>query len=121
LLGAGQHHDGQQLELGLTSGLPIGQDLLGIGLSATWANAAYRSSYFGVSPVQAANSDLAAYDPGAGWTDRSLTLSFEHRLNPHWRFVLQAYWVWFGSRVTGSPLNLSSRQRVAAASIWQDF
>lgn len=121
LLGAGQRHDGAQLELGLTSGLPIGQDLLGIGVSTTWANGPYRRSYFGVSPVQSAASGLTAYDPGAGFTDRSLTLSFEHRFSAHWRFDLQAYKIWFAGRVGASPLKLSTRQRVATASIWHDF
>ncbi len=121
LLGSGLHHDGAQLELGLTSGLPIGDDLLGIGLSTTWANGPYRRSYFGLAEAQSVASGLPAYDPGAGWTDRSLTLSFEHRFTPHWRFDVQSYRVWLASRITASPLNFSRGQQAATVSIWHDF
>lgn len=121
LVGAGQHHDGVQLELGVTSGVPIGKDLLGIGLSTTWANGPYRSSYFGITPEQGTASGLAAFNSGAGWTDRCLTLSFEHRFSPHWRFDMQAFKVFFARRVTESPLGIRSRQQVATTSIWHDF
>jgi outer membrane scaffolding protein for murein synthesis (MipA/OmpV family) len=121
LIGGGQHRDGVQMELGLTSGLPIGADLLGLGLSANWANAAYRNSTFGISPTQSAASGLPAYAPGAGWTDRCLTLSFEHRFSTSWRFDIQAFKVWFGSRITASPLGLSRSSMAATATLWRDF
>lgn len=122
LVGSGLNRDGVQLEVGATSGIPIGPDLLGIGLSATYANAAYRRSYFGVTPAQGANSGLGAYDPGAGWTDRCLTLSFEHRFSPGWRVDVQSLAVFLSKSLSSaSPLGIRSRQQATTVSLWHDF
>ena len=86
LYGAGRDRDGLQLELGATSGIPLGgDDLLGVGLSASWANRNYRSSYFGVTAADQASSGLRAYALGAGLLDTNLTLSAEHKLGADWQ------------------------------------
>jgi outer membrane scaffolding protein for murein synthesis (MipA/OmpV family) len=121
LVGAGQEHDGVQVELGATSGLPLGADLLGVGMSATWANSAYRRSYFGISAAQSARSGLPGYDPGGGWTDCSLTVSLEHRFSAHWRLDVQAYRVLYSPGIGQSPLVASRRPQAVTASVWHDF
>jgi outer membrane scaffolding protein for murein synthesis (MipA/OmpV family) len=121
LVGSGQNRDGVQLELGATSGIPIGPDLLGIGLSATYANGAYRRSYFGISTAQGLSAGLSPYDPGAGWTDRCITLSFEHKFSAHWRFDAQSLTVFLARSLTATPLGIRSRQQAATVSLWHDF
>lgn len=59
--GSGRHHNGDQLELGATSGIPLGDELLGISLAATYANAAHLR-------VQAAGLRLLGSDAEAGRT-----------------------------------------------------
>ncbi len=121
LVGSGQNRDGVQLELGATSGIPIGPDLLGIGVSATYANGPYRRSYFGVSAAQSAAAGLSRFEPGAGWTDRCITLSFEHKFSAHWRFDVQTMTVFMDQRLSASPLAVRRRQQVATATLWHDF
>ncbi|MDE2395044.1 MAG: MipA/OmpV family protein [Burkholderiales bacterium] len=121
LAGAGPRRDASRFEIGLTSGLPIGADLLGIGIAASWSNRAGARADFGVTTEQAAASRLAAFDAPAGWQDRSLTLSFEHRLAPHWRLDAQ----WIGARLIGaatrSPLLQSASQSGATLTLWHEF
>jgi outer membrane protein len=126
LQGAGRQHKGLQLELGATSGLPIGADLLGIGLSASYANAAYRNSYFGIDAAQAAASGLAERQPGAGWLDVGLTLSAEHRLSPQWHLGGQLLLARLQG-TTAAPAN-SARpwppartQRAGTLTLWRDL
>ena len=124
LHGAGAHHNGLQLELGATSGLPIGADLLGIGLSASFANAAYRQSYFGIDASQAAASGLAERRLGAGWQDASLTLSAEHRLSPHWRLGGQLLLTrWLGMPAAGSAASWppARSQHAGTLTLWREL
>jgi outer membrane scaffolding protein for murein synthesis (MipA/OmpV family) len=110
LTGAGAHRDGQQLELGATSGAPIGPDLVAIGLSATFANRAYRRAY----------SDAGL---GAGWQDATLTLGSEHRLSPTWRISGQ----WLLTRLSSSGAQAATGagaspwQATATVSAWREF
>lgn len=121
LHGAGRHHDGSQLELGATSGLPIGDDLLGLGASATWANRAFRQSYFGVSAQESAASGLPAWNLGAGWQDAALTFSGEHRFGPHWRLDGQ----WIVTRLLGaaahSPVAQRRQSSMATLTLWREL
>lgn len=121
LRGGATGHDGSQVEIGATSGLPIGADLLGIGIAATWVNRAWSQGYFGVGPQAAQASGLPVYAPGAGWQDRSLTLSFEHRFSAHW--VLDVQWV--AAHLCGgavrSPIAQSDSQNGATLTLWHEF
>jgi outer membrane scaffolding protein for murein synthesis (MipA/OmpV family) len=121
LAGAGRHHDGVQMELGATSGVPIGEDLLGIGVSGTWANRAWRRSYFGVSAAESAASGLPTWQPGAGWQDVSLTFSAEHKFGSKWRLSGQ----FIAARLLGaaarSPLTPSVRQNAATLTLWREL
>lgn len=119
--GAAHDRDGAILEIGATSGVPIGADLLGIGVAASYANSAWRQSYYGVSAQQAAASGLPETRLGAGWQDLGLTLSTEHRFGPHWRVDLQ----WIGARLLGaaaaSPLTQARWQRSFTLDLWRTF
>jgi outer membrane scaffolding protein for murein synthesis (MipA/OmpV family) len=121
LVGAGRDRDGVQLELGATSGIPVGDDLIGIGLSATWANKAFRNDYFGVSEAEGRASGLPATAFDGGRLDASLTLSAEHRFGSHWRLSGQ----WVRARLSGSiarsPLVRSRRQDLGSLTLWRSF
>lgn len=121
LAGAGRHHDGVQLELGVTSGLPLGGDLLGIGLAASAANRAYRQSYFGISADESARGGVPAYGMGAGWQDVSLTFSSEHKFSPHWRLSGQLVLARLIGAAARSPLTASPRQTAATLTLWRDL
>lgn len=124
LRGAGRHHDGSQLELGLTSGLPLGTDLLGIGIAANFANGAYRQSYFGVAATESVASGLPAYRMGTGWQDLSLTLSAEHRWSGPWQawhLSGQLIAVRLLGAAARSPLTLSARPLIGTLTLWRDL
>src|SRR5690606_26259659 len=68
--GAGQGRDGLLLDVGAGVNAQLAPAWrLGAGVSATWANANYTRSYFGIDAGQAARSGLAVYRPGAGIRD----------------------------------------------------
>ncbi len=121
LYGAGRCRDGAQAEVGMASGLPIGAELLGIGLAATFANRAFRQSYFGVSSVEAAASGTPAWPMPGGRQDMSLTLSAEHRFNREWRLAGQLVAARLLGAAAHSPLIASREQRAATFTLWHDF
>jgi outer membrane scaffolding protein for murein synthesis (MipA/OmpV family) len=121
LQGAGRRRDGTQLELGATSGLPLGDGLLGIGVAATWANRRYRESYFGISAAASAASGLPAWQLPGGWQDVSLTLSGEHRIGAGWRLDAQLVVARLLGAAAQSPLVQSRRQTGATATLWHSF
>jgi MipA family protein len=63
---------------------PVGQVLLGAGVSATWADDNYMQSYFGVTSAQAASSGLAQYEAGAGFKSAELELSATYMFAENW-------------------------------------
>ena len=121
LRGAGQHHDGMVAEWGATSGVPLGADLLAIGLAASFANRAWRQSYFGVSASEAVRSGLAQFGPGAGWQDVSLSFSTEHHFTPQWHLSGQLTFARLLGGAARSPLAGSARQTGASVTLWRDL
>ena len=119
--GAGSRHDGGQIEIGATSGLPIGSDILGIGVAASYANHAFRQSYFGISDAQAVGSGLAATNLPYGWQDVSLIVSGEHKFSEHWRIDGQVIAARLEGAAARSPLTQSRRQVAATVTLWRDF
>lgn len=121
LHGAGNGRHGDQLELGATSGLPLGDVLLGLGLSGTWADRAYRQGYFGVSAQESAASGLPVWAVGGGWQDAALTFSGEHRFGAHWRLDGQ----WVLSRLLGeaarSPVAQRRSSSIATLTLWREL
>ena len=121
LYGAGLHHDGVQMEIGATTGVPIGPDLLGIGVSATYANRAYRQSYYGVTAAQAAASGLPQQAFASGLNDTSLTVSIEHKFDGRWRLSAQWIRVLLSPSIAATPIGVGRRPQVATVSLWRDF
>jgi len=119
--GSGRHHNGDQLELGATSGIPLGSELLAISLSATYANAAHLRGSFGVGPNEALASGLPAFRPHSGWQDWNVALSYEHKFSKNWSVNGQ----WLHTRLIGqaaeSPLTHSRNQPSFIASVWYQF
>lgn len=81
--GSGQGRDGLLIDVGAGLTAPLGAAWrLGAGVAATWANASYTQSYFGVDAVQAARSGLGLYRPGAGVRDVRLAVSATYAITP---------------------------------------
>lgn len=55
---------------------------LGIGVGASWANAPYMQTYFGVSDTQSSQAGFAVYTPGAGLRDLTSNLTLGYALAP---------------------------------------
>ena len=121
LYGAGRDRDGLQVELGATSGIPIGDSLIGIGLAATWANKAYCNSYYGVSAADSRASGLPATQLDAGWLDTSVTVSAELKFNALWRLSGQLVLARLNKTVAASPLVQQRRQDLATLTLWRSF
>lgn len=104
--GNGVNRRGLQSEWGVTSGLPLGADLLGLGVSATWGNRAYRSSYIGIDRP--------------GWADWSWTASVSHRFSPRWH--VDAQWQWAHViHAAESAGAFQSRQQGGLLALWRDL
>lgn len=119
--GSGRRHDGELLELGLTSGLPFGDELIAVTLGATAANGAHLRSSYGIGPGESRASGLPAWRPRAGMMDWSVALSGEHKFSGHWSVSGQ----WLDARLVGdasrSPLTTSRTQQTFSASLWYRF
>ncbi len=119
--GSGRNHNGGQLELGATSGIPIGSDLLGISLAATYANAAHLRGGYGLGQAESLASGLPVFRPHSGWLDWSLALSAEHKFSADWSVNGQ----WLHTRLVGqaahSPLTHSRDQPAFILSLWHQF
>ena len=119
--GSGRHHNGGQLELGATSGIPLGDELLAISLSATYANAAHLRGTLGVGAAEAEASGLPRFRPPSGWQDWSVALSAEHKFSNNWSVNGQ----WLHTRLIGqaarSPLTYSRDQPSFIVSVWHQF
>lgn len=122
LAGSGKHRNGVQAELGATLGAPIGERaLVGVTAGATWSNRSHMQSYFGVTPRESARSGLPTYSPAAGWSDTSLRLSGELKLDDRWRLSGEV----IGARLTGdagaSPIVRSRTQSMFSLTLWYRF
>lgn len=119
--GSARHHDGQLLELGITSGLPVGDDLIAVTLAATAANGAHLRSSYGVGPGESLASGLPEWRPRAGMMDWSVALSGEHKFSERWSVSGQ----WLNARLVGdaarSPLTNSKSQQTFSLSLWHRF
>ncbi|MBA4266837.1 MAG: hypothetical protein C0453_17310 [Comamonadaceae bacterium] len=81
--GSGVDRDGWVIDLGANRSWRITETTsLGVGVSATWANANYQQSYFGVTPAQAITSGYAPYRADAGVRDVRLSASWRYRIAP---------------------------------------
>jgi MipA family protein len=83
--GAGNERNGMLVDLGAAYAFALTpQWRLGVGVAATYANAQYLQSYFGVTPSQAARSAYSAYTPSAGVRDVRANAALTYSWNPQW-------------------------------------
>ncbi len=84
-VGSGNDSSGALLTLGAAYALPIpGAVQLRLVAEATWANAAYMSSYFGVNAQQSQASGYKAYSPDSGVRDTSVGLALAYPVARQW-------------------------------------
>jgi outer membrane scaffolding protein for murein synthesis (MipA/OmpV family) len=119
--GSGRHHNGDQLEIGATSGIPLGPDLLAISFSATYANAAHLRGSYGVGPGEAKLSGLPEFHPGSGWLDMSVAVSGEHKFSSNWSVNGQWLQTRLLDQAARSPLTHSRFQPSFIVSVWHQF
>ena len=106
--GSGRSQNGVQTELGLTSGIPLSGGMVGIGVSATFGNRAYRRDYAGVD--------------ACGWSDWSWTVSFDHKINQTWHADAQLQKATLiNSSAADSPTPSSARPYALLISLWRDL
>lgn len=81
--GAGNDRHGLLVDAGAVYSMQLApQWRLALGLAATYANANYMQSYFGVDQAQAASSGYGAYTAKAGLRDVRANLSLAYHFNP---------------------------------------
>ncbi|GAA4425663.1 MipA/OmpV family protein [Acidovorax lacteus] len=81
--GSGNGRDGLLFDVGAgMAWQPAPAWRLGAGVAATWANAAYQQSYFGVDAAQAARSGLARTSMGSGVRDVRASVSATYSFHP---------------------------------------
>ncbi len=119
--GSGRRHNGAQFEIGATSGIPIGDDLIAVTIAGTAANAAHLRSSYGIGAAESRASGLPEWRPAGGWMDWSIALSGEHKFNERWSVSGQ----WLNARLVGdaarSPLTQSRSQQSFSISVWRKF
>ncbi len=120
--GSGLRGDGLLAELAVTTGLPLGErGTLALSLGSTWANQAYRQSYFGLTEAQAERSNRASWTMRSGQQDTNLGIGGEYRLDSDWRLSGQ----WIHAHLLGdaarSPVVESASQSTLSLSLWRRF
>lgn len=120
--GSGVRGDGLLGEVGLTAGAPLGaHGTLALTLGSTWANQAYRQSYFGLDEGAAQRSNRSPWQMQSGLQDTSLAISGEYHLDADWRLSGQ----WIRARLQGdaarSPVTESATQNLLSLTLWRRF
>ncbi len=79
---------GTQADLRITAGIfAKGPVAAGVFIQPTWASAKSTSSFYGITPQQAAVTGLPAYDPDGGLLATSIGLIYSVALAQHWVIV----------------------------------
>ena len=103
--GSGPERDGLLIEQGLQYRRLLGRrTALGLGLSATWANAEHLQAHFGVSPSQALRSRLPEYRPRDGLREVRLQLGLIQNLSPEIDLFIGLEGSRLGKQAKRSPL-----------------
>ncbi len=72
--------------------------------SLTYANDKYMQTYFGVTPLEATASGLAAFKPGAGIKDVSSGLMIGYQFNKRWGIVANGNYSYLVGDAAKSPI-----------------
>lgn len=90
------------------------QDTMTLSASLSAGDGRYMQTYYGVSPVQAANAGYAAFAPKAGVYQLEATLSHQHRFSNAWSLTGQLGVQRLQGDAAKSPLTRRTTQPVAA-------
>lgn len=102
--GSGYARDGMLVDVGASwDFFRVGYFSASLDVSASWANAAYMRSFYGVTPEQSAATGYRAYAPGAGPHWSTLGLSITTPLHERVLATLSVERTRLGSRAAGSP------------------
>jgi outer membrane scaffolding protein for murein synthesis (MipA/OmpV family) len=120
--GLGPNEDGTLAEFGSSFGAPLSPSvLLGGTIGMTWANGAWRQSFFGVNTTAAASSGLSTFQAGGGWQDFQTSVGLEWKMSPQYRLDARLdQWRLLGA-AAASPITQSRWQRGFVLSIWHDL
>jgi len=120
--GLGPNEDGTLAELGTSFGAPVSSTvLIGGTIGMSWANSAWRQSFFGVDATAAASSGISKFQAGAGWQDFQTSLGVEWKMAPQYRIDARLdQWRLLGA-AAASPITQSRWQRGFVISIWRDL
>ena len=81
--GAGNDRNGLVVDVGAAYSMALAsQWRLGLGVAASYANANYTQSYFGVTPAQSSASGYPTYAAGAGVRDVRANVALTYSVNP---------------------------------------
>ena len=81
--GSGNDRNGLVIDVGAAYSTMLAAQLrLGVGVGATYANADYMQSYFGVTPAQSARSGYAGTSPSAGLRDVRANAALTYLVSP---------------------------------------
>jgi len=108
-------HGGFTLTSQVATGLPIPaiDAFISPSVSVTYASNDYNQSFFGITPVQSANSGLNTFTAGAGFKDVSLNLLMAKKLNENWTLASLLSYKRLVGDIAESPLVLDRNQRSA--------
>lgn len=113
--GSGNNSRGLLVDVGAAYAHPLSaQWRLGLGVAATFANAEYLQSYFGVDAAQSLASGYAVHTPGVGLRDVRANLSLTYQLNPTTVITTAVSFSSLQGDAADSPL---TRQRSSATGI----
>lgn len=120
--GGGVKGDGLLLELGATTGLPLGERaIIGVSLGVTWANRAYSQSYFGVTEEQARYSSLPITSMQSGLQDINLGISSEYRIDRNWKLGGLLNGARLLDNAARSPITECRLQSIFSITLWRIF
>ena len=121
MYGTGRDGDGLMAEIGATSGLPLGNATLAVTFGGSWANRAYRQSFYGVSAADAAASALPAWNVGEGWQDVNVSLSLDMPIDARWKLSGQLLVARLLGAALDSPITMSRTLGTLSLTLWYRF
>ena len=116
--GSGYNHDGLLVDVGASYDIiRWGHASLTLDTSASFANASYMRSFYGVSARQSADSGFAPYDPGAGRQWSTAGISLTTPLHPKVLAVVSLEYSRLASSAASSPYAQRPNSRSIEATI----
>jgi outer membrane protein len=79
-------------------------------VGATWANDSYMQTFFGVTPVQSANSGFSQFNAGSGFKDVGAGINTRYQVDEHWFIGANADVKELTGDAAKSPISFSSTE-----------